>query len=106
MVIDLTRDEIIALCQQGGWLGRYAPSGDWWRYLPNYVPFSDPDWKSGLACPIAGQAATAMLQAGELVVGEVNVLCKMRLYVLAPHLQTGAGGPVAVIGATVSSTGG
>lgn len=84
-MLQITRKEIITLYEQGGFLAKYAPMHDWYRYLPDYKPL----YESGgsLAKMIEPEIPQQMKEDGELEIAYRDGFAKMYIYKLGERIE-------------------
>jgi hypothetical protein len=76
----MTREEIITLYKNGGFLAEAAPFHDWWRYAPDYKPLWEPG--GSLAKMIEPEVPRQMIEDGELEIDYGDTFAKMYIYKL------------------------
>jgi hypothetical protein len=79
-MLQVTREEIITLYEQGGFLAESVPFHDWWRYDPDYKPIYERG--GSLARMIEPEAPRQMKDDGELELTYGDTFAKMYIYKL------------------------
>jgi hypothetical protein len=89
-MIEMTREEILTLYKEGGFLAESAPFHDWWKYDADYKPAYEPG--GSLARMIEPGVPRQMKEAGELEIAYGDTFAKMYVYKLSNNAVLHAAG--------------
>jgi hypothetical protein len=89
-MIEMTREEILTLYKEGGFLAESAPFHDWWKYDADYKPAYEPG--GSLARMIEPDVPRQMKEAGELEIAYGDTFAKMYVYKLSNNAVLHAAG--------------